>query len=165
MTGNSVLALAAIAVFASLVTENAVAADVSGNAKSACMVAVNSKYGGRVQNLEVVRSEFSQANSEVILSADGEHWRCLVSNDGEVAELTKQGGSHAAASTAASGKAENACMAAVDGNYGGNTSSLKIARTEPLPEKHQVIVHVVADGENWRCLASNDGKVIDLAVK
>jgi len=59
-------------------------------AESACMSAVNRNYGGRVRNLTVVRSEFSQANSEVILDADGERWRCLSSNDGVVADLSMQ---------------------------------------------------------------------------
>jgi hypothetical protein len=150
---------------ASLVTAAAGAADVPGNAKSACMQAVNSKYDGRVRNLDIVRSEFSEANSEVILNADGEHWRCLVSNRGEVAELTRQGGSHAAASTGPSNIAESACMSAVNRNYDGKVKSLKIARTEPLPEKGQVIVYLVADGEHWRCRASNNGTVEDLSAK
>jgi len=59
-------------------------------AETACMVAVNSNYGGRVNNLHVVKSEFSQANSEVILSADGERWRCLASNNGNVEDLSRQ---------------------------------------------------------------------------
>ena len=69
--------------------------DVSSNAKSACMVAVNGNYGGNVRDLKVVRSEFSQANSEVIVDAVGvrgssatERWRCLVSNDGKVQDLS-----------------------------------------------------------------------------
>ena len=64
-------------------------------AESACMVAVNMNYGGNVKDLKVVRSEFSQANSEVILDAVGvrggpttERWRCLSSNSGKVADLS-----------------------------------------------------------------------------
>jgi len=60
----------------------------SSSAKSACMAAVNRNYGGRVENLRVVRSEFSQASSEVIFEADGERWRCLSSNSGEVQDLS-----------------------------------------------------------------------------
>ncbi len=66
----------------------AMSANVPDNAISACMAAVNSNYGGNVNNLDVVSSEFSQANSEVVLNADGERWRCLVSNDGEVQDLS-----------------------------------------------------------------------------
>ena len=69
---------------------NSLAADVSDNAQTACMVAVNNNYGGNVKDLSIVRSEFSQANSEVIINADGERWRCLVSNDGQVQDLSVQ---------------------------------------------------------------------------
>ena len=68
---------------------------VSSAATSACMQAVNGNYGGKVNDLRVVRSEFSQANSEVIVDAVGvrggpktERWKCLVSNDGNVQDLS-----------------------------------------------------------------------------
>jgi len=64
-------------------------------AESACMVAVNSNYGGKVQTVQVVRSEYSEANSTVMVDAVGvrggtasERWRCLVSNDGKVQDLS-----------------------------------------------------------------------------
>jgi len=64
-------------------------------AESACMAKVNSNYGGKVDDLKIVRSEFSQANTEVILDAVGvrggpttERWRCLCSNDGKVQDLS-----------------------------------------------------------------------------
>jgi hypothetical protein len=60
--------------------------EASGNAESACMSAVNSRFDGRVTNLNVISSETSQANSTVILNADGQRWRCLVSNDGSAVE-------------------------------------------------------------------------------
>ena len=69
--------------------------NVSSAATSACMQAVNGNYGGKVNDLRVVRSEFSQANSEVIVDAVGvrggpttERWKCLVSNDGNVQDLS-----------------------------------------------------------------------------
>ena len=59
------------------------------------MAKINSNYGGKVDTLKVVRSEFSQANTEVIVDAVGvrgenktERWRCLSSNDGKVADLS-----------------------------------------------------------------------------
>lgn len=68
---------------------------VSENAKTACMTAVNSNYGGKVDTVKVIHSEFSQANSEVIVEAIGvrggsgtERWKCLVSNDGTVQDLS-----------------------------------------------------------------------------
>lgn len=67
----------------------------SGAAESACMAAVNGNYGGKVKTVQVASSEFSQANSTVMVDAVGvrgssqtERWRCLVSNDGKVQELS-----------------------------------------------------------------------------
>jgi len=61
------------------------------------MAKVNSNYGGNVRSVNVVSSEFSQANSEVIVEAVGvrggstsERWRCLVSSDGVVSDLSVQ---------------------------------------------------------------------------
>lgn len=61
----------------------------SSVAESACMSAVNDKYSGNFKSLRVVRSEFSQANSEVIVQADAARWRCLVSDAGDVQELSQ----------------------------------------------------------------------------
>ena len=59
------------------------------------MAKVNSNYGGNVRSVNVVSSEFSQANSEVIVEAVGvrggstnERFRCLVSDDGNVQDLS-----------------------------------------------------------------------------
>ena len=67
----------------------------SSAAESACMSAVNSNYEGNVREVRVASSEFSQANSMVMMDAVGvrggqttERWRCLVSNDGKVEELS-----------------------------------------------------------------------------
>jgi hypothetical protein len=61
------------------------------------MTGVNGKYDGNVRNMKVLSSEFSQANSVVMILAEGvrggssnERWRCLVSNDGKVQELSVQ---------------------------------------------------------------------------
>jgi hypothetical protein len=63
-------------------------------AESACMSQLNSQFGGNVARIDVLSSEFSQANSVVMLAAVGvrgtsltEHFRCLVSNDGQVEEM------------------------------------------------------------------------------
>jgi hypothetical protein len=67
----------------------------TGAAESACMTAVNRNYGGKVKTLRVASSEFSQANSTVMVEAIGvsgssqtERWHCLVSNDGKIADLS-----------------------------------------------------------------------------
>ncbi len=63
-------------------------------AESACLAAVNRNYGGKVNSVRVASSEYSEANSLVMVDAVGvrggsttERWRCLVSNDGAVQEL------------------------------------------------------------------------------
>ncbi len=68
---------------------------VSENAKTACMIAVNTQYDGKVDDLKVISSEWSQANSTVMIKAIGvrggsgsERWRCLVSSDGTVQDLS-----------------------------------------------------------------------------
>ena len=62
-------------------------------AESACMAAVNANYGGKIDTVRVIRSEYSEANSLVMVAASRtggktEQWRCLSSNDGKVADLS-----------------------------------------------------------------------------
>jgi hypothetical protein len=78
-----------------LAVPGAWAADVPENAKTACLVAVNKQYGGSVKSVKVSSSEFSQANSLVMVKAIGvrggsenENWKCLVSNSGKVEDLS-----------------------------------------------------------------------------
>jgi hypothetical protein len=57
------------------------------------MAAVNAQYGGKIDTLKVIRSEYSEANSLVMVAASRtggktELWHCLSSNDGEVADLS-----------------------------------------------------------------------------
>jgi hypothetical protein len=66
----------------------------SSDAETACMSHLNSQYGGNVARIDVISSEFSQANSEVTLAAVGvrgtsqtERFRCLVSSDGTVQDF------------------------------------------------------------------------------
>ena len=65
-------------------------ASVSNAAVSACRSALEAQTEGAVQ---VVGSEFSQANSAVYMrvGANGAPWRCLVSNDGSGPELMFMG--------------------------------------------------------------------------
>lgn len=60
--------------------------DVSNAAVSACRNAVDAQTDGAV---DVVGSAFSQANSTIYLVVGPQRapWRCLVSNDGRVAEV------------------------------------------------------------------------------
>jgi hypothetical protein len=65
------------------------------NAESACMAKVNFNYGGKVKDLRVTSSSDSEANAMVMITAIGvrgtsqsEQWKCLVSRDGQVQELS-----------------------------------------------------------------------------
>ena len=66
-------------------------------AESACMAAVNRQYGGNY-DVKVIRSEYSEANSLVMVAGgpNRERWRCLVSNDGVVQDLSLAQGKPAA---------------------------------------------------------------------
>jgi hypothetical protein len=154
------------------------AADVSNTAKSACMMAINTQYGGNVRDLEVVRSEFSQANSEVIVNAIGvrgttqnETWKCLVSNSGKVQDLSvlPSASSSTTSSSTVSDTAKSACMMAVNKQYGGNVRDLKVVRSEFSQANSEVIVKAIgvrggSTNEKWRCLVSNSGEVQELSV-
>jgi hypothetical protein len=57
--------------------------------------ALNAQYAGKVSSVKVASPEYSEANSLVMVDAAGvrgssntEHWRCLVSNDGKVRDLS-----------------------------------------------------------------------------
>ena len=65
-------------------------ASVSNAAVSSCRSALDAQTDGAV---EVVGSEFSEANSAVYMrvGANGAPWRCLVSNDGRGPELMFMG--------------------------------------------------------------------------
>ena len=60
----------------------------SATDEAACLAAVNRNYGATVAT--VTSSDFSQANTEVMMTARGETWRCLVSG-GVVADLAVVG--------------------------------------------------------------------------
>lgn len=65
------------------------AADVGQDAIDGCIDQLRAVGGPDGQSGTVVSTEFSEANSLVMLQDSGETiWRCLVSNDGQVAELS-----------------------------------------------------------------------------
>ena len=66
----------------------ALAADVGQDAIDGCIDQLRAVGGPDGQTGTVLSTEFSEANSLVMLQDRGETvWRCLVSNDGQVAEL------------------------------------------------------------------------------
>jgi len=56
----------------------------------------------------------------------------------------------------------NACMAAVKRRYGRSVRNLWVSNSENSLAGSVVIVE--ANGERWRCLASNEGRVEDLRL-
>ena len=61
---------------------------VSSKSVNACKSAVNRNFAGKAK-ISVTRSEFSQANSLVMMRVNGtENWKCLVSNNGHVEDLS-----------------------------------------------------------------------------
>ena len=60
----------------------------ASNAEGACVEAVVRQIEGRAKSLYVVSSEPSKGGSTVVVSADGEHWRCRASSSGEVTDLS-----------------------------------------------------------------------------
>ena len=67
----------------------AFAADVGQDAIDGCIDQLRAVGGPDGQGGTVLSTEFSEANSLVMLKDRGETvWRCLVSNDGQVAELS-----------------------------------------------------------------------------
>ena len=153
-------------------------AEVPSAATSACMTAINTLYAGKVRNLKVVRSEFSQANSEVMVKAIGvrgtsenETWRCLVSNSGKVEDLSvvPSAPRSSSSSSSVSEAAKSACMTAINTQYAGKVRNLKVVRSEFSQANSEVIINAIgvrggSTNEKWRCLVSNSGKVQDLSV-
>ena len=67
----------------------AFAADVGQDAIDGCIDQLRAVGGPDGQSGTVLSTEFSEANSLVMLKDQGETvWRCLVANDGQVAELS-----------------------------------------------------------------------------
>jgi hypothetical protein len=58
--------------------------------------------------------------------------------------------------------AESACIRAVNTNYGGDGGAV-VASSE-FSEANSTVMLRSRDGQTWRCVASNDGIVEDLAV-
>lgn len=162
----------------SLIAPGAWAAGVPDKAKAACLTAVNGNYAGMVGDVVVASSEFSQANSIVMVKAkrvrgtsQNETWKCLVSNSGKVQDLSVEPSSPRSqpSSSSVSEAAKSACMQAVNSQYGGNVRDLKVVRSEFSQANSEVIVKAIgvrggSSNEQWRCLVSNSGKVQDLSV-
>lgn len=80
-----------LAVALALAASSVVAADVSQDAIDRCIDELRATGTPDAQSGTVISTEFSEANSLVMLKdRGGSVWRCLVSNDGRSAELSVQ---------------------------------------------------------------------------
>ncbi len=131
-----------------------------------------------MRDLKIISSQFSQANSEVMIRAIGvrggntnEKWRCLVSNTGDVQDLSvvNSAAEKDAGGGSVSEAAKSACMSAVNSQYGGNVRNLKVRRSEFSEANSVVIIRAIGvrggdTNEKWRCLVSNSGEVQEVRV-
>lgn len=119
----------------------------------------------------ILSTEFSEANSLVMLEdANGAVWRCLVSNDGVVAELNVSQPAPAEQPDPAPAQVKDASVnqdaidACIDrlrtmpGQSGGTILSTEFS------EANSLVMLEDANGAVWRCLVSNDAVVAELSV-
>ena len=119
MRKHRLAAAVAITVLSSLVSASAIAAEVGQDAIDGCIDRIRAVGGPDGQGGTVLSTEFSEANSLVMFRDRGETvWRCLVSNDGVVADLT-------VAQAADDG---GGAMAGASGSSGSGTERVAFAR-------------------------------------
>ena len=137
--------------------------DVTDVTNNACLAAAKQETGE--PDIEITSNEFSEANTLVMLGVGAQRapWRCLVSNDGQVAELSFEGDDSAGVAdqeqsgSDVSAAAIDACLGAVSGQTG--ESNVSVLSSEFSEANSQVMVGVGNQNAPWRCLVSNDGAV------
>ena len=138
----------------------------------ACLAAVKKETGE--PKVSVLSNEFSEANTLVMIGVGDTNapWKCLVSSDGTVQEVSFTGDDSAgvqepAASGAMAGSSDvsdaaiNACLAAVTKET--NESDVATLSTEFSEANSMVMVGVGAQRAPWKCLVSNDGTVQEIS--
>ena len=167
---NYYLALALAAASMPFVSAPA-AANVGQDAIDGCIDRIRAVGGPDGQSGTVISSEYSEANSLVMFRDSGETvWRCLVSNDGVVADLSvvqaadDGGGAMAGASGSTGAKTERVAFAA--GTSGAElTGSLLPQESRRYllgaNEGQFLYVRVAANGPNMTYVIYNpDGSVL-----
>lgn len=141
-------------------------------AADACLRAVAESAGET--NVSILSAEFSEANNLVMVGvgASQDPWRCLVSNDGQVDEVSYAGTQNASepdqsamseAGSDVSDAAINACLQSVEGETG--EGDLAVVSTEFSEANSIVMIGVGAARAPWRCLVSNDGQVAEVSFE
>jgi hypothetical protein len=163
--------LAAAAFFSASIWAPAMASEVGQDAIDACIDRIRAVGGPDGQAGTVLSTEYSEPNSLVMFRDRGETvWRCLVSNDGVVADLTvalaMDDGGGAMAGASGSGGAESERVSFARGSSGAElTGSLlpQASRRYLLGARkgQNLYVRVAANGPNMTYLIHNpDGSVL-----
>ena len=149
--------------------QQSTAQDTETVTNDACLAAARQETGE--SDITVTNNEFSEANTLVMLGVGAQRapWKCLVSNDGDVAELSFEGDDSAGvqnSETATSGQdtegiTNEACMAAV--RQETNESDITVTSNEFSEANTLVMLGVGAQRAPWRCLVANDGTVQEVS--
>ncbi|MEQ8695999.1 MAG: hypothetical protein RLT05_05490 [Bauldia litoralis] len=158
----------------------ATAADTTTVTNDACLAAAKAETNE--SDVTVVSNDFSEANTIVMLGvgANRAPWKCLVSNDGNVEEISFQGndgdgvpmegadaddggGAMAGApgGSDVSQAAIDACLEAVQAQT--NEPNQGVLSTEFSEANSLVMVGVGEQQAPWKCLVSNDGVVAEVS--
>ena len=144
------------------------ARDTETITNEACLAAVRKETNE--SNVVVLMNEFSEANTLVQIGVGSSRapWKCLVSNDGKVAEVSFMGTDGdtveeqpAASSSTVSQAAIDACLAAVKAQTSGG--DLDVLSTEFSEANSVVMIGVGPERAPWKCLVSNDGQVAEMS--
>ena len=141
-------------------------ADIETVTNNACAAAVANETGE--SDVAVLSNEFSEANTLVMIGvgANRAPWKCLVSSDGQVEEVSFTGDDSAGVpdnvgggtgGSDVSAASIDACLAAVTAQT--NESNLSVMSTEFSEANSLVMVGVGEKQAPWRCLVSNDAQV------
>ncbi len=142
----------------------ALAADVGQDAIDGCIDQLRAVGGPDGQGGTVLSTEFSEANSLVMLQDRGETlWRCLVSNDGQVAELSVA----QAADDGQGAMAGSSGIAVVSGTqkvqFEAGTSGAAMSGTL-TPNTSVAYVLGAADGQFMRVDVGSRGGALDYKI-
>ena len=133
----------------------------------ACLAAVKKETGE--SNVAVLMNEYSEANTLVQIGVGSNRapWKCLVSNNGNVAEVSFMGTDGdaveeaPASSSSVTPAAIDACLNAVKSETG--QTDVDVLSTEFSEANSMVMVGVGSDRAPWKCLVSNDGNVAEVS--
>lgn len=141
--------------------------DTESVTNAACLAAVSKETGEK--DVSVLSNEFSEANTLVMVGvgANRAPWKCLVSSDGKVQEVSFTGTDGddpvAPAQDAPAGGSEvsqvaiDACLAAVQNQT--KEPDQTVLSSEFSEANSMVMIGVGPDRAPWKCLVSNDGQV------